>query len=667
MSFWQNLVTSYDENSSVLEKMFPLSTTSISNHTEWIAVIIIDGKGEFQSAYPIKKSKKNDKTKEWIVSPVSVNIPVREKSAGRTRDAKTEPHPVFEQYAYFVAKGEQFDRYMAELGAFANSEYATPQVKSIYSYISKRTVEDDLQCLKPKGKTLVLFEVQLLGEEKSKIWEDTSFFEAWHLYYMAVKKNLLKTQKDEILKLRENTKLTKEEKGRLQKLEKSQENLSLDFIDGTMQLATTFHPKKISNASANAKLISANDETNFTFRGRFENANQAVSVSYEATQKAHQFLRYLVKDRGVYCGEQVILSFTVGSATDNLPSPLDDTKCILDRMLAVQTNTDAEGKASLRAITGHDYSNGLKKALEGQKYSNALGQHPTTAIIVLDAPISGRMSITFYRELARNEYLEKIANWHNACKWNQHFWSSEAQRTVCYVGAPSVDHIIEAVYGKPRGRNDESYTKIKKSARERLLRCIFDGECLTADYISSAVHRASNPLAVTKNNGSFDRNGFDRLLSTACAIVRKDSQQRNMEEQTLSLDPTRTDRDYLYGRLLGAADKLEEYALRKKDNNRIVTAAIRHMQAFSQHPFRTWKTIHDCLSPYIQSEKGRFAFTAIEEIMSLFKHDDYEKNAPLSGSYLIGYYHQRAHIKQLALEAKATHEPSTPNQEKTNE
>ena len=116
----------------------------------------------------------------------------------------------------------------------------------------------------------------------------------------------------------------------------------------------------------------------------------------------------------------------------------------------------------------------------------------------------------------------------------------------------------------------------------------------------------------------------------------------------MSLDESRTDRDYLYGRLLGAADKLEEYALRKKENDRNVTAAIRYMQTFSMRPFTTWETIHSTLLPYIQQVKNSIAFSEIQLIQNKFRSiESYEDDNPLSGLYLIGYYHEREYIDML--------------------
>ena len=645
MSLWQYLMASYDQNADAMGTNYPLSTTSISNNSEWIAVIIINGSGEFQDLYKIEKAKWDKKTREFINPYVTINIPATEKSAGRT--SGPEPYPVFDQYEYLKGTGRKFELYIKQLEEFANSDFATPQVKAIHAYITKKTVAFDLKHLSPKSKTNIVFEVQIAGNPQSKVWESPEFFNAWHQYYLSVKNKLSDEKRLARVRLSGKEKLSKGDKGKIRKQADCDEGSFLDYISGTMQLAAISHPKKISNASANAKLISDNDTDNFTFRGRFENSTQAMSIGYESSQKAHQFLRYLVSDRGSSCGEQVILSFTIGSMQDILPRPLDDTKSIYDFMEknSVQ-KTSFDKQITLRAETGLDYAKALKEALAGFKYGNALDRHAKTAVLVLDSAIPGRLAVTFYRELNCNTYIEKIAKWHEGCKWNQQFWNDDTQKYVQYIGAPSIDRIIEAVFGKPRSNRDDSYKKIKKTARERLLRCIFDGAFLPADYVVAAFHRASNPLAVTKN-GKFDRNGYAQILSTVCALVRKEIKQRKKEDYKLSLESTRTDRSYLYGRLLGAADKLEEYALYKKDKGRAATAAIRYMQAFSQRPFRTWQIIHESLVPYIQTVKGGFAFREIENVKNLFVTGDFENEAPLSGSYLIGYYHERAYIDKL--------------------
>ena len=637
MGLWQNLVDSYDQNSEALKLTYPLSTTSISNNSDMIVVIVIDENGNFQkkATYDakIEKVKRDKKSGSYIVPPVFIPIPVTERSQGRSsKGAWKHPHPIFDQYKYLKGEGKEYGAYIAQLKDFANSPFATQQICVIYKYMKKRTVASDLSGIKPKvkGNTNIIFQVEIPGNPLKRIWEDVALFNAWHQYYFS-EKNSVKT---------------------------------LDYITGKKEPIATFHPKKISSASANAKLISGNDKANYTFRGKFIDSSEAVSIGYNASQKAHQFLRYLINDRGYGCDEQVIISFAIGSMEKLLSPPIED-KSICSMLQNNSVTTDSDIQINLRAETGFDYADALRKSFVGFGHGNALKQHVKTAVVTLDSVTdkSGRLSITFYRELNRNEYLVRVADWHSTCKWHQRFWDKENKKYVPYVSAPSVDRIIEAVYGKTRsGKDEKSYTKIKKSARERMLRCIFDGAFLPQDYVVAAIRRASNPLGITKG-GEFDRNSFEQIVATACALVRKDFLQRNKGEYKLGIELERKDRDYLYGRLLGAADKLEEYVLYKQGNPRKNTAAIRYMQALSQRPYRTWHTIHGCLNPYIQKEKSSFAFDEIQSVMDSFLPGDYEKDEPLNGSFLIGYYHERAYIESLVKAAAEKKKQSTNHDE----
>lgn len=664
MGFWQYLSSSYDQNTDVLQNTYPLSTTSISNNSGMIVVIVIDGNGNFVRTNKIEK--KSNKTSKSSGNPlINITIPVTEESMGRSSGPS--PHPIFDQYEYLKGDGKKYIKYIEQLKVFAESPFAIEQVKAIYKYVGKRSIATDLSEMNPKDKTFIIFQVEIPRYPQTKVWENETFFNAWHQFYLEEKRKKATKKKWAGEELKSKKGLSSVEKKNLKELTELKDTSALDYITGDeQQPIATFHPKKISNAAANSKLVSDNDKTNFTFRGKFSESSEAVSIGYETTQKAHQFLRFLINDRGCYCEEQVILSFTVGSTEKLLPPPIED-KSISSLLQASQSKTKSDSQIVLRAETGFDYAAALKKSLSGLGYSKALDQHAKTVVIALDAATTGRMAITFFRELNRTEYLEKIADWHEGCRWHQKFWDKENKKYVPYLGAPSADKIIEVVYGRPRSGKDEGYAKIKKAARERLLRCIFDGAFLPMDYVVAAVRRVSNPLGITKDS-KFDRNGFVQMLSTACALVRKDYQQRSKEGYKLNIELNRTDRDYLYGRLLGAADKLEEYALYKRDNDRVVTASIRYMQAFSQRPFRTWLTIHGCLNPYIQAVKGGFAFQEIEAIKNKFVSvADFEKDAPLNGSYLIGYYHERAYIDSLVKDASSKKQLTEHNEKEGND
>ena len=69
-------------------------------------------------------------------------------------------------------------------------------------------------------------------------------------------------------------------------------------------MIATNHPKGIIASSYGAKLLSANDESGFTYRGRFVDSNEAYAVSYEVSQKAHSALHWVIANQGISVGNK---------------------------------------------------------------------------------------------------------------------------------------------------------------------------------------------------------------------------------------------------------------------------------------------------------------------------------------------------------------------------
>lgn len=115
----------------------------------------------------------------------------------------------------------------------------------------------------------------------------------------------------------------------------------------------------------------------------------------------------------------------------------------------------------------------------------------------------------------------------------------------------------------------------------------------------------------------------------------------------MELDETRTDRDYLFGRLLSVADRLESLAIYEKNKDRSenekvkrATNAIRFMSNFQVRPSQTWNNIRSQkLEPYIKflEDKAFYYLKLIDKITVSFKDGDFESNKPLSPLYLLGY------------------------------
>jgi len=258
----------------------------------------------------------------------------------------------------------------------------------------------------------------------------------------------------------------------------------------------------------------------------------------------------------------------------------------------------------------------------------------------VDAATTGRMSVTFYKDMPENDYIDRIVDWHKTCRW----WFQS--RGVHFISAPSTDRIIAAVHGEHKGEN---YDKLRKQGREQLLHCILCGERLNRSWIAAAVQRASNPFSYNKADGGWDKYKWETAINVACAIVRS-YYSYYKEDVSLELDRSLNNRSYLYGRLLALADRIESHArylqIKGNDTDKRATNAVRYMTAFAAKPFRTWMQIFHLLNPSLQRlDGGEWYMQQVDEVIQLFREGEYEKNSALDGWYLMGYSLQRIALR----------------------
>lgn len=596
------------------ETLMPVSHAIQQAHIE----ITLDGEGNFKEARSISKEE--------------TVIPATEKSAGRTSGEA--PHPLCDKVQYCASdysafggvKTSYFSGYREQLSAWCASQFSHPKAEAVLAYADKGTLVADLvrhkvlhlgldgrlltqwtqegeapelfrqltpkEGLRDQGDALIRWIVRIDGDLCSEVWKDTSLQEAWIGFDSA-----------------------------------SNATKGLCMATGEAEAAlASSHPKRIRHGADGAKLISANDGSGFTFRGRFTDSDgrQAAGVSYVTTQKAHSALRWLVKRQAYRNGEQVFVAWAV--AGKPIPDPWMDSLSVI---------LGGESAASLKANetpvllgdVGQAFARRLQRAIAG--YGTKLD--PTDEIVVmgLDSATPGRMAIIYYRELKGSEFLDRIEAWHVAYAWQQNFGKDKH-----FVGAPAPHDIAEAAFGR---RLDE---KLKKATVERLLPCIVDGQALPRDLVVSAVCRAANRVGL-------EHWEWEKVLGIACGLFRGWMKSQGKEYQ-MALEEDRTSRDYLYGRLLAVADNLEGYALYQAKESR-ETSAARLMQRFADHPFSTWRTIELSLPPYKArlrtSAKGGAVLLKCEKLLDaiqgLFANSDFTDDRPLSGEFLLGYHCQR--------------------------
>lgn len=625
MSWIEQLWKTYEANQAEVGRFVedgPTPLLPICHSTQQAQVeIAIDGSGHF-----IRAS---------VVAPDDARtiIPSTEQSSSRA-GSKPVNHPLCDKLQYvagdFVLYGGQvtsgFDKtpdepyqmYLRDLTKWCESSFGHPKVAAILQYVKRKTVVADLvgsgvlhvdgngQLLetwdrekgeppgifalmknRPQWDAFVRWTVEVPGVPQAHVWTDASLYDSWIQYYVA-----------------------------------QQEKVDVCYVTGRDAKVATLHPAKLRHDGDAAKIISGNDTSGFTFRGRFTELSQAVGVSFEVTQKAHNALRWLIRKQGTATGEFVVVAWDVTGA--KIPDLLADSTALLGIPVTIPREPQATSS------TGEEFARRLRQRMLG--YGTELGDTSRIVVMGLDSASPGRMSIIFYRELTGSEFLSRVEGWHVACSW-RHTYRSRFRQTgsgaeaVEFIGAPAPSDIAEAAYG---ARVDE---KLRKRTIERLLPCIVDGQRIPADLVDSVVRRASN-------RSGLERPEWSKALTIACALYRK---LHEKEEYQLALEEGRRSRDYLYGRLLALADSLEDWALNEAGENRQTNAA-RLMQRFAERPYSTWRTLELALAPYKArlGVKGRRRLNQISEVMAMFDPDDFTSDRKLSGEFLLGYHCQRS-------------------------
>jgi len=593
MSWFSNLAEAYDRVFQIDESLLiPLNHWEIKSDV----CIAIDGDGKFLRASQDKEA-------------IRIRIPVTESSQHSRTGAINinDAHALHEKLEYLSSMNiTKKDKYLNILSAWCG---VNPKLHAVFNYISGGTILDDLsnEKIKLDKNIFVRFRVEIPNDKYPNLWEDVDIVKAWQNYCI-------------------NTNIYEK---------------ALCQITGKISDLANMHPKGINWSASGAKLVSRNSE-NYVFKGRFKKEHEANSISLSASHKASAMLNYLIATHGYKCDTQAIVAWAIDDGSAQ-PDPFADSYGLFGETIKTANDRidDAQREIDI------DYAKKLRGALAGMGNVKSLDNTINrVAVMAMDAATTGRMGITFYQDLEQNEYIERIIAWHESCKW----WFFHRDWTN-YVSAPSVNSIIAAVYGEPKG---EGYKKIQKQARERLLNHIICGQPLDRSWISAAVARVSRPFSYIKKDGGWDKWSWNKALSVTCAITKKYFSQKK-EEFNLKLDKNCTNRNYLFGRLLAIAEILEEREIYSRTGEwPKQTNAMRYMTAFSKKPLRTWQIIRENLNPYIiRLKNSEWHKKQIDGIMILFQDGDFN-DKPLDGIYLLGYSLQRKFLNKKTKKTKIT-------------
>ena len=516
-------------------------------------------------------------------------IPVTEQSAGRTGDTCC-AHPLCDQLRFFSPRyPAKYEAYLTQLHRWEGSPYSHPKLSAIAGYVEKGSILEDMSRLglisldekgmPTKEKLLVRWRVEAGTEGNvAACWQDRTLFQAFIDYYAAGQKS------DPVYCM----------------------------VSGKNALPANQHPKKIINICANAKLISANDTSGFTYRGRFQTDAQAMTMSYEASQKIHSALHWLSANQGIAIGGRTFLCWNPQGI--EIPKP---------QATFLRGNTANQVKYS-------DYRKALSETLRGWK--ETIPADAGAVIAAFDAATSGRLALTYYSELPASDFLERLHNWDALCCWNHDPFG---------IQAPSLYQIANCAFGTVRTSGNqtklESDDRILRQQVQRLLSCRVDKGKMPADIARAAAAKASNLQIM-------DTQLRETVLSTACAVLRKYYYDWDREEWNMSLEPEKKDISYQYGRLLAVFEKIEQDTYDKDEQRE--PNAIRMQSVFAKRPRYAsrilWeqmkKAYYPRLKPWNRVKYDRLIGEIIEQISNL---PQAEHEEALKDTYLFGYYLQK--------------------------
>ncbi|MFG6344878.1 MAG: type I-C CRISPR-associated protein Cas8c/Csd1 [Lachnospiraceae bacterium] len=605
--------------------LLPLSHSTFNAQIE----VTIDEEGNFIKSERLEKGS-------WAVTM----IPVTEDSAARSSGIA--PHPLCDKLCYIAGdytaytddnKEKYYEAYMEQLAEWAESEYTHMMVQAVYKYLKKKSLIRDLvSCntleLDDEGRLTDSFKIQGLGQTGANV------------RFVIFGSNLMEVWKSPELYNRYDA-FYRQKAGEKR----------LCYVSGKMEACSDKHPSKIRNSADKAKLISGNDESGFTYRGRFTSKEQAVSVGYEVSQKAHNVLRWLIQKQGYMRDGSTIVSWVVNrdmqvpDITQNSVNAFGN----IDDFGFDFRNFDIPDTISMnRNDTGKYFAEQFHDAVNG--YVGKIKADDRAAVIALDAATTGRISIVYYDEMGARQYMDAILDWQKHCKWRRTVTvgkAEEGKKRITCECTPSPRDMALAAFGIQRSEWLDADSKLIRTTVNRLLPCITKiGIKIPQDMIRAAARRASMPQSMSEFVWRND------VLCVACAMIRYNYEKEGKTMDNF-LSDNMDDRNVLFGRLLAVYDYMEQRAMFEYDESgkikeRRTTNAKRYWNAYSSRPAKTFQTIKQNMVSY-ERKLSNYKLKKFEEwTREIMIHLDNEKfvNTPLSELYLPGYYYQMEYMIQ---------------------
>ena len=449
MSWLEQLVQTYEESEEIVGKFGLDGMKSVLPPVGHILgdaqiEIVLNGEGELISVEVLPKEKQQ------------TLLPCTLDSASRT-STTAPPHPLHDKLFYIARdcgnfvprkekkakkgkKGEEkaspHERYVALLAAWEQSPYADPKIHAVYRYVTEHDVIGELIA---KGILYKDAQGRMMEKWEGKQKEKPPIFKAGSKSPLeSVVRCRVELDGDPCPELWKDARLQKKYQQFFQQCFSHMKE-GLCYATGKQLLVTDKHGRGIRTTGDTTKLISSNDGDGFTFRGRFAEAGECISLGYETSQKALNTLGWLMREQGYSVGSRAFLAW--GRVA--LPSVFDSTEQFVRRR---------RQKGSPLPLTMRAWAESFAKALKGYRFAFQRAEKSQVNVMVLDAATKGRLAICYYDEMAGEDFLERIEKWHTVGRWWQRDCDETAKKDKswypAYYGIPDPKKLIAACRGE---------------------------------------------------------------------------------------------------------------------------------------------------------------------------------------------------------------------------
>ena len=530
------------------------------------------------------------------------------------------PFPLAGALKYLIADGNNklFSGYVAQLEAWCAAPHAPDCLRVLLDYLKRKTLYADLVAVPGLELKYYKDETDTVGKG-----DDAQSFACFSIEYpdsYPDSENRLWMRKD----VRESW--------AQQFTAMFGERIELCYVTGLQLPAMKNHPM----IQGTARLISAKDDKfPLQFKGRFVAERSAATVSGLASSKAHSALRWLLNHQGFQKYGMNFVGWYTGEPALDLGDDEDGEKSAPDTF-------ESYINALFRAVQGYEKDWKIQSNLDDLT-DEARAAMDEVVILGLQAATKGRMSVNYEQEIPGNVFIDHVDRWRAACRWQM-----PHQEGLADDRPPTWREICEAVMGVKAVKTawndseaEKAETKLMRDLQLRLLHCVVEAQALPRNMVEAAFHRAVQPLTFTDSKGRWKEWDWRKCIAVACAMIRAYEIEKPVLPQS-ALDTSCTERDYLYGRLLAVAHKLEQDASGDGKTN-----AVRMMARFVQRPDIVWPQLYMKLIPYLhtlgsRAGEGRTRSAhgyqyLLGQIEGLFRIEDIGAAGALSYGFLLGF------------------------------